>query len=298
MAPRYDPCHLCGAACGSVSRYSCPPWRFSLDSGRLLHAGARSFYYAAVRSCLSLRPLPRAVTRRGLSLTAEAGAGLLASLAGQVFRVGQRAARSLPERRSAKFRREDSICWSKVADARARLRWCPPRSRRSPHRRPRRRTAIDRGLAVAYRHYSLKYVPNEDQAKSAKRGLWAGTFEMPREYRARTLGGENSALLIPSNGTCSPPPPDPRPPIAELRAISAGIKVSRASIMCRDLAIMRRSPSLPRRASDTFAPSKKPSHAVGGSGHRDYQLPGHARPPGFDWRPAGTSRLPRASAGC
>jgi endonuclease YncB( thermonuclease family) len=44
---------------------------------------------------------------------------------------------------------------------------------------------VDRGLAVAYRRYSLKYVPNEEQAKAAKRGLWAGTFETPREYRAR-----------------------------------------------------------------------------------------------------------------
>jgi endonuclease YncB( thermonuclease family) len=48
---------------------------------------------------------------------------------------------------------------------------------------------VDRGLAVAYRRYSLKYVPNEEQAKAAKRGLWAGTFEPPRDYRARAFGG-------------------------------------------------------------------------------------------------------------
>ena len=84
---------------------------------------------------------------------------------------------------------------------------------------------VDRGLAVAYRHYSLKYVPNEGQAKSAKRGLWAGTFEMPREYRARTLGGETSALLIPSkSGTCPPPPPDPRPPHCGMKGNISGKK--------------------------------------------------------------------------
>ena len=72
---------------------------------------------------------------------------------------------------------------------------------------------VDRGLAVAYRRYSLKYVPNEEQAKAAKRGLWAGTFEMPREYRARTFGGGNAQGVIPNDpGTCPPPPPDPRPP--------------------------------------------------------------------------------------
>jgi len=38
-------------------------------------------------------------------LTAVARGGLLASLAGAVFRVGRRAARPLPERRPAKFRR-------------------------------------------------------------------------------------------------------------------------------------------------------------------------------------------------
>jgi hypothetical protein len=70
-----------------------------------------------------------------------------------------------------------------------------------------------RGLAVAYRRYSLKYVPNEEQAKAAKRGLWADTFEMPREYRARTFGGGNAQGVIPTDpGTCPPPPPDPRPP--------------------------------------------------------------------------------------
>ena len=32
------------------------------------------------------------------------------------------------------------------------------------------------GMALAYRRYSKKYVPEEDQAKAAKRGLWAGRF--------------------------------------------------------------------------------------------------------------------------
>ena len=48
-----------------------------------------------------------ALTQRSwcVLLTAAAGAGLLVSLAEAAFRVGQRAARSLPERRPAKFRR-------------------------------------------------------------------------------------------------------------------------------------------------------------------------------------------------
>jgi endonuclease YncB( thermonuclease family) len=39
------------------------------------------------------------------------------------------------------------------------------------------------GWAVAYRKYSLRYVPVEDQAKAAKVGMWGGQFEMPWQWR-------------------------------------------------------------------------------------------------------------------
>jgi endonuclease YncB( thermonuclease family) len=42
---------------------------------------------------------------------------------------------------------------------------------------------VDSGFAVAYRQHSLAYVANEDRAKAAKKGLWAGSFEMPWDYR-------------------------------------------------------------------------------------------------------------------
>jgi len=42
---------------------------------------------------------------------------------------------------------------------------------------------VDAGFAVAYRQHSLAYVPNEDRAKAAKKGLWAGSFAMPWDYR-------------------------------------------------------------------------------------------------------------------
>lgn len=41
------------------------------------------------------------------------------------------------------------------------------------------------GYAVAYRKYSKKYVAHEDIAKKDKLGLWAGTFEMPWDYRKK-----------------------------------------------------------------------------------------------------------------
>lgn len=45
------------------------------------------------------------------------------------------------------------------------------------------RTMVSNGYAIAYRHFSTDYVPAEASAKSAKRGLWGGTFEMPSAYR-------------------------------------------------------------------------------------------------------------------
>ena len=42
---------------------------------------------------------------------------------------------------------------------------------------------VEHGWAVAYRKYSLKYVNAEDSARSAKLGIWAGTFEMPENWR-------------------------------------------------------------------------------------------------------------------
>jgi endonuclease YncB( thermonuclease family) len=45
---------------------------------------------------------------------------------------------------------------------------------------------VRQGLAVAYRHYSYAYLPEELTARIAGRGLWAGTFQMPWDYRADT----------------------------------------------------------------------------------------------------------------
>ena len=46
---------------------------------------------------------------------------------------------------------------------------------------------VEHGWAVAFRKYSLAYVAAEESARAAKRGIWAGTFTMPEEWR-RTNG--------------------------------------------------------------------------------------------------------------
>ena len=43
---------------------------------------------------------------------------------------------------------------------------------------------VQSGWAVAYRKFSQDYVTDEDDAKAAERGLWAGRFELPSEFRA------------------------------------------------------------------------------------------------------------------
>ena len=41
------------------------------------------------------------------------------------------------------------------------------------------------GWAVAYSRHSLSYVRLEAEARRAKRGIWAGRFDAPEDYRAR-----------------------------------------------------------------------------------------------------------------
>jgi endonuclease YncB( thermonuclease family) len=44
---------------------------------------------------------------------------------------------------------------------------------------------VAEGLALAYRHYSMDYVAAEATARAARRGMWAGTFEPPWDWRHR-----------------------------------------------------------------------------------------------------------------
>jgi endonuclease YncB( thermonuclease family) len=44
---------------------------------------------------------------------------------------------------------------------------------------------VEAGWALAYRHYTEAYVPQEERARKAERGLWAGTFTAPWDWRHR-----------------------------------------------------------------------------------------------------------------
>ena len=44
---------------------------------------------------------------------------------------------------------------------------------------------VRNGQAVAYKKYSKKFLSQENIAKMEKLGLWAGTFELPWEWRKK-----------------------------------------------------------------------------------------------------------------
>ncbi|QEX16838.1 hypothetical protein FRZ44_21330 [Hypericibacter terrae] len=47
---------------------------------------------------------------------------------------------------------------------------------------------VSQGWALAYRHYSTDYVPQEEAAHAAGLGIWAGTFTAPWDWRAQERG--------------------------------------------------------------------------------------------------------------
>ncbi|RWR26211.1 thermonuclease family protein [Sinirhodobacter populi] len=49
------------------------------------------------------------------------------------------------------------------------------------------------GWAVAYRQYSQDYVILEQEARAAGRGLWQGSFDMPRDWRRKSRSSSAGA---------------------------------------------------------------------------------------------------------
>lgn len=55
------------------------------------------------------------------------------------------------------------------------------------------RWVVLQGQAVAFRKYSLDYIADENRAREAKAGLWAGEFQDPSDFRHQKRGGRGSA---------------------------------------------------------------------------------------------------------
>jgi len=62
---------------------------------------------------------------------------------------------------------------------------------------------VSQGLAVAYRQYSRDYIALEERAKRFRRGLWAGTFQLPSEYR-KNPSNLSSAGTAPKPASTTP----------------------------------------------------------------------------------------------
>lgn len=64
---------------------------------------------------------------------------------------------------------------------------------------------VRQGQAVAYRRFSIEYVPEENAARGERLGLWHGDFDMPWDWRRgdrRILEGGRRAVAI-DRGDCN-----------------------------------------------------------------------------------------------
>ena len=60
---------------------------------------------------------------------------------------------------------------------------------------------VRRGLALAYRQYSMAYVELEDEARQHGRGMWSGAFVAPWDWRKGvTTPEEPETVDVPSEG--------------------------------------------------------------------------------------------------
>lgn len=72
------------------------------------------------------------------------------------------------------------------------------------------------GFALAYRRYSNDYVDEENEARNAKRGLWAGEFTAPWNYRRESREEtprpqqQPTPRAAPGGGTTATQPPNSR----------------------------------------------------------------------------------------
>eukprot|EP00892_Ulva_mutabilis_P009061 jgi/Ulvmu1/6527/UM003_0160.1 len=77
---------------------------------------------------------------------------------------------------------------------------------------------VSQGDAVAYEQYSKDYVPMERQAKAEGKGIWAGEFQNPAQWRKENPRGGNVQYVSAGGGVRlstapSTTPPDSRCPV-------------------------------------------------------------------------------------
>ena len=113
---------------------------------------------------------------------------------------------------------------------------------------------VAEGWAVAYRQYSKDYIPLEEDARSAKKGIWSGSFVMPWEWRRGVRVNAKSAA--PEGGLAC--------------AIKGNINSRGDRITtCLVAAGMPQRRSIRRKANSGSVPSRRPVPPDGGDQPND-----------------------------
>ena len=113
---------------------------------------------------------------RFFGIDAPESAQTCSDVTGKDYRCGQRAALAL----SDKIGRQTVTCEERDVDVYHRIVAVCRVGREDLNE-----WMVAQGWALAYRHYSKAYVPQEEAAKTGKRGVWSGNFVSPWDWRQR-----------------------------------------------------------------------------------------------------------------
>ncbi|KAI3431562.1 hypothetical protein D9Q98_004611 [Chlorella vulgaris] len=119
------------------------------------------------------------------------------------YLCGERAKQAL----SAKIGKSNVQCEQKNRDKYGRVVGICSLAQSGGQREDLNAWMVQEGQAVAYRQFSKAYVPMEEQAQAAKRGIWSGTFEVPQQWRIDNPRGKAapSAAAVVASAAAKPP---------------------------------------------------------------------------------------------
>ncbi len=145
-------------------------WRYALPAWSLLPRVSRADALSGVASVIGGDTIEIHGERIRLFGIDAPESRQLCTVSGEPYRCGQQAALALAdhveqrtvrceERDRDRYGRTVAVCFVGDEDVSAWL--------------------VAEGWALAFRRYSTRYVPEEDKARAAGRGIWAGAFDPP-----------------------------------------------------------------------------------------------------------------------
>lgn len=129
---------------------------------------------------------------------------------------------------------------------------------------------VSNGLAVAYRQYGKEYVALEESAHAAHRGIWAGSFTQPSEWRKAQKAG-SLGVEVATASTPSIPSTSSTPNFSLLPSMLAAVTAQAPAPMP--------APATVGGSSDSNIPCKNGGIArikgnIGSGGEKIYHMPG------------------------